>query len=75
MTTIVMVSGIELVLLADMLEKGGAVMNLIKDRECIECVHFLMCKGKPLGTERCIRFEQRENKFIASAEEIRKRNC
>ena len=51
----------------------NGMSDLIKDRECIECVHFLMCKGKPLGTERCIRFEQRENKFIASAEEIRKR--
>ena len=47
--------------------------DLIKDRECIECVHILMCTGKPKETERCIRFEQRENKFIASAEEIRKR--
>lgn len=74
MTTIVMASGIELALLADMLERGGAVMNLIKDRECIECEHFLMCRGKTVETERCIRFEQRENKFIASTEETRKRN-
>lgn len=48
--------------------------ELVKDRECIECEHFLMCRGKTVETERCIRFEQRENKFIASAEETRKRN-
>ncbi len=37
--------------------------DLIKDRECIDCVHLLMCTGKTKETERCIRFEQRENKF------------
>ena len=42
--------------------------DLIKDRECIECEHFLMCKGKPIDTERCIRFEQRENTYISKAE-------
>ena len=35
--------------------------ELIKDRECIECTHLLMCTGKPKETERCIRFEQRKN--------------
>ena len=42
--------------------------DLIKDRECIECEHFLMCKGKPKDTERCIRFEQRENTYISKTE-------
>jgi hypothetical protein len=47
---------------------------LIKDRECIECTHLLMCKGKTEETERCIRFEQRENKYMVGTEETRKRN-
>jgi hypothetical protein len=42
--------------------------NLIKDRECIECKHFLMCPGKPKGTERCVKFEQHENKFLKDKE-------
>ena len=37
--------------------------DLIKDRECIECVHILMCTGKPKETERCIKFEQRERVY------------
>ena len=44
--------------------------DLIKDRECIECVHILMCAGKPIETERCIKFEQRES----SENENRKRD-
>lgn len=48
--------------------------DLIKDRECIECVHFLMCKGKPLGTERCVSYEQRDNKYIVGTEKTRKRD-
>lgn len=46
--------------------------NLIKDRECIECTHFLMCAGKPEGTERCVKFEQHENKFLDNTKKTNK---
>lgn len=41
---------------------------LIKDRECIECKHFLMCQGKPKGTDKCVKFEQHENRFLKDKE-------
>lgn len=49
-------------------ERKKKMSELIKDRECIECVHFLMCTGKPKDTERCIKFEQHENKFLKDKE-------
>ena len=52
----------------------NGMSDLIKDRECIECEHFLMCIGKTKETERCIRFEQRENKYITGTEKARKRD-
>ena len=49
-------------------ERKERMSELIKDRECIECKHFLMCPGKPKGTERCVKFEQHENKFLKDKE-------
>ena len=48
--------------------------DLIKDRECIDCTHFLMCNGKTKETERCINFEQRENKYINNKNQNAERN-
>ena len=31
----------------------------MKDRECISCIHFLMCKGKPTPAP-CVNYEKRK---------------
>ena len=33
----------------------------MKDKECISCRHFLMCKGKPTPAP-CVNYEKRKEK-------------
>lgn len=31
-----------------------------KDRECLHCIRFFECEGKPLETKTCVRFQERD---------------
>ena len=35
--------------------------ELIKDKECIECKHFLMCPGKPKEVAFCLHLKRRQD--------------
>lgn len=35
--------------------------KLKKDRECIHCINFFDCKGKPDGVEQCLRMVKKSD--------------
>ena len=35
-------------------------LAIVKDKECIECKHFLMCPGKPKEVDWCLHFVKRQ---------------
>lgn len=44
----------------------------MKDKECISCRHFLMCKGKPTPAP-CVNYEERKKKD-GRTQNVRKNN-
>lgn len=37
--------------------------KVIKDEECVSCVHIFSCKGKPQATKNCINYKPRQTKY------------
>ena len=46
--------------------------ELKKDKECIHCVHFFDCAGKPKEVDLCINFKERNDDKWQKEECLRK---
>lgn len=50
------------------------MMNSMKDRECISCIHFLMCSGKPTPAP-CVKYEERKNNEYGGKKNVHNEDC